>query len=454
MKENTVLVVGGSDSGGGAGIAVDLKTLAAFGIHGACAITAVTAQNTLGVEDIFPVPPDFVGRQIDVVAKDMKIGWAKTGMLWSRETIGVVRRKLKQHGIKAVVDPVTVSATGHSLMEKGSLDELWKLIRCSEVITPNIPEAEELTGLRIESPDDMETAGRRLIESGAKSVLIKGGHLRGRGVVDLLITKKETVEFSGERITSERLHGTGCSLASAIAAGLSKGLSVKRAVAEARGFIERAIKLRVSPGKGVKPVNPVARLLIEAEMGRCMREVGKAAELLCTSNEFPRLIPEVGTNIAMAPPCAASTEDVIGLSGRIVRAGGKAHISGMPVPGGSGHVARVILTAMRHDPTVRAGMNIKYSPDILRTCKRLKLTISSFERADEPSGASTMEWGTNKAIRKFGKIPNVIYDRGGAGKEAMIRLLGRSALEVAAMALRIARGTKEFLDNVNFVNAT
>lgn len=443
LMTKTVLVIGGSDSGGGAGIAADLKTLAACGVHGACAITALTAQNTLGVDEVLPVPPEFVERQIEAVVRDMRVEWAKTGMLWSSGTIATVRKTMKRYGMRAVVDPVTVSATGCPLMERGAEEELWRLISSAELVTPNIHEAERLSGMKIRSLEDMRRSGRKIVESGARAVLIKGGHLKGKIVVDVLITRSRTVEIRGERVTSEPLHGTGCSLASAIAAGLARGLSLERAVGEARRFIELAIKFRISPGRGVKPVNPLGRIMLEAEKGRCMEEVARAAELLCSRPEFAGLIPEVGTNIAMALPFAGSPSEVIGLSGRIVRVGGKPHATGIPVPGGSSHVARVVLAAMKHDPEIRAGMNIRYDPKILSACRKLGLTLSSFDRSREPAGARTMEWGTEHAIRRSGGVPSVIYDTGGPGKEAMIRLLGRTALEVAGRALMIARTVED-----------
>ena len=438
----TVLVIGGSDSGGGAGIAADLKTLAALGVHGACAITAVTAQNTLGVDLVFPLPPEFVERQIDAVLQDMEIEWAKTGMLWSSKIIEGVRRKLMRHRVKVVVDPVTVSATGHPLMERDAKEELWKLVRYCELVTPNIREAEMLSGVRIKSPDEMRRAGREIVKGGAKAVLIKGGHLAGKTSVDLLVTREGVFELEGERIPSEPLHGTGCSLASAITAGLSAGMDLKRAVVEAKRFIELAIKFRISPGRGVKPVNPMAGLMLESEKYRCLEEVRRAAELLCGSGKFADLIPEVGTNIVMALPEARSPSEVVGLSGRIVRSGKMPHLSGPPTLGGSEHVARVVLTAMMHNPEIRAGMNIRFSDRVIGACRRIGLPVSSFDRAREPPGTSTMEWGTQQAIKKLGRVPSVIFDRGGVGKEAMVRLLGRSALEVAGLALRIAEELK------------
>lgn len=179
--------------------------------------------------------------------------------------------------------------------------------------------------------------------------------------------------------------------------------------------------------------------MIDAEQGRAMRDVWEAAKLLAGDRRFAKLLPEVGTNIVRAPAWAKEPSDVIGLSGRIVRAGDEPRLAGFPTPGGSEHVANLVLTAMRHDPMVRAGLNIRFSDDILEACRRLGLCISSFEREGEPEGVKTMRWGAEQAIGRAGRVPDVIFDRGAEGKEAMVRLLGKSATELAELALRIAR---------------
>jgi len=154
---------------------------------------------------------------------------------------------------------------------------------------------------------------------------------------------------------------------------------------------------------------------------------------------FVELLPEVGSNLVMALPGARKTSEVVGLSGRIVKSGGQAHLTGFPKLGGSEHVANIVLTAMRYNPKIRAGLNIRFSPEILRACRKLGFIISTFDRGKEPRGAKTMIWGTEQAIKKIGKVPQVIFDKGAPGKEAMMRLLGTSPMEVAELALRLAK---------------
>ncbi len=440
MKVPCALTIAGSDSGGGAGIQSDLKTFAALGVHGLCVVTAVTAQNTRGVDATFELPPEFVTRQLETVIRDFEVEWAKTGMLSNAGIIRAVEAGAKRYKLRLVVDPVMVAATGAPLMREDALEALTKLLAHAELVTPNVLEAKKLVGFKIKSKADMRRAARVISKLGPRAVLVKGGHLKGREVIDVLYTGGKFTEFKCPRVISQPTHGTGCSFASAITAELAKGADLHEAISNAKEFIEGAIESRLRVGKGVMPVNQMAALFLSAEKGRALEEVWRAAQLLTENPEFVKLLPEVGSNIAMALPGAEKTSDVIGLSGRIVRVGDRARLTGFPKLGGSEHVANLVLTAMRHDRRVRAGLNIRFSEKILRSCKKIGLSVSGFDRSREPRGVKTMVWGTERAIKRAGKVPRVIFDRGAPGKEAMIRLLGGSPTEVAGLALRVARG--------------
>jgi len=432
------ITIAGSDSGGGAGLQADVKTFSALGVHGLCVVTAVTAQNTKGVDATFEVPPEFVTRQLDTLMRDFDVEWAKTGMLSSAGIIKAVEAGVRKYKLRLVADPVMVSATGSPLLREDAMTALTKLLARAELVTPNVPEAERLSGIKIRSVGDMRRATTVISKFGPRAVLIKGGHLRGREVVDLFYEDGKFEEFKDPRITGEATHGTGCSFASAITAELAKGASLREAITSAREFIKVAIAGRLKVGKGVMPINQMAALFLNAEKGRSLDEVWQAAQVLVEDSRFVELLPEVGSNLAMALPGARKTSEVVGLSGRIVKSGGQAHLTGFPKFGGSEHVANIVLTAMRHDPKIRAGLNIRFSPKILQVCRKLGLTISTFDRSKEPRGAKTMVWGTEQAIKKIGKVPQVIFDRGAPGKEAMVRLLGTSPMEVAGLALRLA----------------
>ncbi len=232
MEMKKVLTIAGSDSGGGAGIQADLKTFAALGVYGSSVITALTAQNTVGVQGVFEVDPAFVEQQIDSVMNDIGAHAAKTGMLYNRGIIAAVAKKVKEHGLaELVVDPVMVSATGASLLKKQDVNALIKeLLPLARVVTPNPAEAEVLSGLKIKSVDDMKKAAKKIAALGPKSVVVTGGDLRRRQAVDVLYSDGRFEDMKGPRVKTENTHGTGCTYSSAIAVGLARGKSLSEAV--------------------------------------------------------------------------------------------------------------------------------------------------------------------------------------------------------------------------------
>lgn len=257
FPRGNVLTIAGSDSGGGAGIQADLKTITLLGSYGASVVTALTAQNTRGVAAIHGVPPDFVAQQIDTVLADIPIDVIKTGMLYSADIINTIADKLQQYDRKIVViDPVILAKDGAELTNRKALATFQKrLLACAYLLTPNIPEAERLTGLTIRNEEDMEKVALKLYEMGAKNVLVKGGHLLEGTAVDILYDGKAFHHFQSPRILTKNTHGTGCTIASAIATLLAQGEPLTTAVAKAKQFITAAIKLAQPLGKGHGPVN-------------------------------------------------------------------------------------------------------------------------------------------------------------------------------------------------------
>ncbi|MDD5560192.1 bifunctional hydroxymethylpyrimidine kinase/phosphomethylpyrimidine kinase [Candidatus Methylomirabilis sp.] len=255
----TALTIAGSDSGGGAGIQADLKTFAALGVFGTSAITSVTAQNTVGVQEVYDLPPEFVGRQIDSVLDDIAIDAAKTGMLSSAAIIEVVAAKVKAHAIeRLVVDPVMVAKGGAPLLRPDAVNALIEyLLPLALIVTPNVPEAEALTGLTITDLNEMRQAARQIHGLGPRCVVLKGGHLNGCAI-DLLFDGSRFTELDAERIDTLHTHGTGCVFSAAIAAELAKGNPVPEAVASAKRFITAAIRHGFPLGKGVGPTDPIA----------------------------------------------------------------------------------------------------------------------------------------------------------------------------------------------------
>ncbi len=255
-----VLVVAGSDSSGGAGIQADIKTITALGGYAATAITALTAQNTLGIAGIVPVDPEFVEMQMDAVFNDVGADAIKTGMLYNRFVVEAVARKIRQkRSLSAVIDPVLVSGRGTALLQPDARAAFVKhLLPLATLLTPNAPEAGMITGVEVRNVEEMQNAADRLLLMGPEAVLIKGGHIPGDTVTDLLRTADGLERrFTSPRIHGRPMHGTGCTLASAIAVGLAEGMTLEGAVQTARDFVFEAIRTAPPYGSGSGVLNHV-----------------------------------------------------------------------------------------------------------------------------------------------------------------------------------------------------
>jgi hydroxymethylpyrimidine/phosphomethylpyrimidine kinase len=253
----TAMTVAGSDSGGGAGIQADLKTFAAVGVYGTSVITALTAQNTVGVSGILDVPPSFVEAQFDAIANDIGMDAMKTGMLFSASIIDAVCGKIEAYGLsKVVVDPVMVATSGDLLLREDAVEAVkTRLMPLALVVTPNRREAEVLAGMHVETDEEVRAASERIARLGARYVLIKGGHTEGDAVVDWLFDGTGMTPYRSERIDTTNTHGTGCTLSAAIAGYLALGADVPDAVGRAREYMTSALRNAYPVGKGHGPVN-------------------------------------------------------------------------------------------------------------------------------------------------------------------------------------------------------
>jgi len=254
------LTIAGSDSGGGAGIQADLKTFSALGVYGMSVLTAITAQNTIGVQGVLELPPDFVGLQIDSVLSDIGADAVKTGMIANAAIIEVIADKVRQWGIQnLVVDPVMVAKSGDPLLRPEARDALIEhLLPLARVVTPNLHEARVLTGLEIRTLEDMRQAAAAIHALGARSVVVKGGHLEMVAeCIDVLFDGQEFYEFAAPRVQTANTHGTGCTFASAIAAGLAKGQGVPESVQAAKNYLTGAMRSAANwhLGQGHGPVD-------------------------------------------------------------------------------------------------------------------------------------------------------------------------------------------------------
>ncbi len=442
-----VMTIGGSDCSGGAGIQADIKTFSALGVYGTSALTAITAQNSYGVQAKQEVPVELVEVQIESIMSDKGIGvdYAKTGMLYSSAMIEVVAKELKKYKIPFVLDPVMKAGSGGILLEDNALNTLiGLLIPICEVVTPNVPEASIISGIAIRNKEDAKEAAVKIHKMSGSAVIIKGGHLEqeiAAGKATDLIYDGEFEEISSEYIKLKKekiVHGAGCSFSAALAAELSKGKNLRDAAVSVKKFVHDAI----SSGEEVSNlivVNHAHGLRKDADRYFVLENVKEAVRMLKITLNFQNFIPEVGTNIGMAIECAESELDVAAVDGRIIPAKEGIH-AGCVDFGVSSHVARMILAMMEHDKEKRSAINVKYSSQIIEACKELGMRISSFEREKEPTVVKTMDWGVREAIGNFsleGKAPDVIFDLGAVGKEPMVRIFGNTAVEVAVKVKRI-----------------
>ena len=444
MNVKRVLTIAGSDSGGGAGIQADLKTITVLGGFGMSVITALTAQNTLGVQGIYEVPEDFIEKQFDSVATDIGIDAAKTGMIATSRILEVVAKKIREYEIgNLVVDPVMVAKGGMPLMKKEAQKSLIEdLLPLALVITPNIPEAEVLSEIKISSVDDMKKSAEIIYGLGPKNVVIKGGHLKG-DPVDILYDGENFHELTSERIDTEDTHGTGCTYSAAIATGIAEGKTVFEAVERAKEYVTTVIKFSLRIGGGHGPTNHFAPILRECERYKCIETLTCALQRL-KDGKCGNIIPEVQSNFGYALTYARSADDVAAIPGRIIKFGKDVRTLSDPAFGVSRHIASIVLATMRYDSEYRCAINIKFSEDIINICRELGYFVDNFDRSNEPEDikakeGSSLEWGTDSVLSRLDTIPDVIFDRGDMGKEPMIRILGKNPDEVVEKVLRISK---------------
>ncbi|MGV7221823.1 MAG: bifunctional hydroxymethylpyrimidine kinase/phosphomethylpyrimidine kinase [Nitrospinales bacterium] len=437
-----VLTIAGSDSSGGAGIQADIKTFSAHRHIGGSVITSITSQNSNGVRSRQDLPVEVIEDQLGAVFEDERPVSIKTGMLGNREIVESVAKILKRNKAKnLIIDPVIRSSSGKILLSKDGVNAMKeKLFPLALLVTPNISEAEELSGIKIKKTSDRIRVAKAILKTGVKNVLIKGGHLKGPPE-DFLYDGKKTETFSSERIPVKGLHGTGCVLSAAIVCALAEGKSLPNAISQAKRFIQESIL----GGQHTGNVEPLASLFKAEERLDLLNRVSLAIENL-KEMRIGHLIPEVQSNIGVGISGASGPDDVIAFPGRIVRLGEDIVTVSHPRFGGSQHVAKIVLTIMRYDSSRRAVMNIKMTTSILNACRQLKFKMASFRRADEPPEVkqmegSSLEWGTDHAIQKNGSVPDIIYDLGGQGKEEMIRVLADDVESLVEKIGKIHRTT-------------
>jgi hydroxymethylpyrimidine kinase / phosphomethylpyrimidine kinase / thiamine-phosphate diphosphorylase len=429
------LSIAGSDSGAGAGIQADLKMFSSLGVYGCTAITAITAQNTKQVADIFEIPPAMVEQQIRSVMIDMPPNAIKIGMVYSSPIIDAVYHSLKTYKIPIVLDPILAAGTGAKLLRSEAYKSfVSRLIPACTLITPNRMEAEKLGGIVIKTENDGIEAARKIKKLGAENVIVKGAHFGSAHVTDLLLDRRgNSIKFTNPRLKIKEIHGSGCNFSSAVTAYLAKGMALIEACKMANEYVHIAIRNAVTIGKGLPVANLLSVIYRDASHYRTLMELQQAVEHISMLDGFYKLIPETQTNFVYALPDAVDISDIAAVRGRIVK------IDNMAAPvsyvnfGASSHVASAVIAYMSVNPAFRSAINIRFEERLVKICRGL-FSVASYDRSREPKKikrkeGSSVSWGILAALSKNPKA-DVIYHMGDVGKEPMTIVFGRNPAQI------------------------
>lgn len=443
-EAEVVMTIGGSDSGGGAGIQADIKTFSVLGLHGTSVITAVTAQNTLGVQKVFGLSPEAVLMQLQSITDDFSINFAKTGMLYSPEVVRTVAEHLRKNRIPLVLDPVIEAEAGGRLLRPEAVEALKDLlIPLARVVTPNIFEAEALTGIRVNDVASAKLAAQKIADMGAEVVVVKGGHL---DCTDLLLEKGDVHLIRGQRRKGGN-HGVGCTYSAALTSLLALGCSLEEAASTAQRFAAEAIFKSMDVGRGVAPVDQAGKLREEADGFRTQSNVRRAAEMLMHDPGLSRLLED--WTIGMATANALFAEDVIALRACPDSIENKAHV-GSTTSDGSEHltgcmrfeacspVAGEILAAMSFDHHRRAAVSLSF--DDLEICRDIKFDIIH-SKEERPADVEASRRNATRIIKEIGHVPDAICYAVSYGKP-MVTITGSSATEVASKTIGLVKQTR------------
>ena len=435
VSRPVALTIASSDSGGGAGIQADLKTMEACGAFGTSVIVATTAQNTRGVESVHVLPEGEIDAQYAAIAADFDLGGVKTGMLATAAVIDSVTRHARDLDCPLVVDPVMVAASGDRLLEPAGEDAYGDLIEEATLVTPNADECAVLTGIDPEDEASAREAGEALIGMGADAALIKGGHVPGETATDVLVTDDGTEAFEHARVATDATHGSGCTLASAITARLAAGDALDTAVEDGLALVERAIRYPLDVGEGPGSVHHLAALRERAAREPTAEAVAGVVEALVERDVSP-LVPEVGMNVVGATPHAETPSETAAVEGRITRTLSGVNPNRGVRFGTSSHVARFLLAAREFDPDLRFAVNCRFGTDVERALDDLDWSVAEYDRDEEPepvkeADEGTMGWGARRAFAERESTPVAVIDRGEVGKEAIVKLVASDAETLA-----------------------
>jgi len=437
-----ILTIAGSDSGGGAGIQADLKTITMLGAYGASVITALTAQNTRAVTGIHAPSPEFVVKQMETVLQDISVDSAKTGMLFSAEIIEAVGRFFPKKKFALVVDPVCVAQSGGKLLKSDAVDALVKYVfPYADLLTPNIPEAELFASMQIRNQEDIANAAEKLLSMGPKAVLVKGGHMESITATDWFVQKgHKPIPLIQPRVDTKNNHGTGCTLSAAIATGLGQGLEVLKAIRNAQRYLNLALRAGFDVGQGSGPPNHLAPMLKEQSKREHLEQLDRAGRRIMAMPGFSDLVPNVRMNLALAVPFADDENDVVAFTGGIVSTRrGDVTVAGYPSFGASVHVAKGLIAARRINPSLGAMINLRQDETVVRSLEKAGFPVTWVDAEKCPPYVTAAEgaweeWAVYDAMQSHENPETVraVCDHGGPGREPLVRILAEGCSDLLA----------------------
>jgi hydroxymethylpyrimidine kinase / phosphomethylpyrimidine kinase / thiamine-phosphate diphosphorylase len=415
-----VLSIGGSDTSSGAGIQSDIKTFENHGVYGFTVITAITSQNTKKISKILPISSKIIKSQLESILTDFKIDVIKIGMLYDSSIIKAVNSIIKKQKCPIVVDPIIKSTTKTILLKKSAIKDYKKMIiPLATIITPNREESKILSGY-----SSVMDAARKIQQLGAKNVIITGSNESKKMIEDFVLESKNNYILKGEKINIIN-HGSGCNYSASIASSLALKRSIHDAAQYAKEYVFQSIKNSRNLGKGIN--------IAYKKISQMQNELSDSITDFQNIKNVSNLIPECQTNFVFSKIRPKKIENVLGISGRLVRAGNNVIQAGDLVFGGSRHVATAVIEVSKKFPEIRSAINIKYDPKILTKAKKRKMSVLSYDRKKESKNSklkenSSISWGVSNCLKL--EMPDIIYHKGDLGKEPMIIVFGTTPAEV------------------------
>ncbi|MEM2214403.1 hypothetical protein DSO06_01685 [Candidatus Nezhaarchaeota archaeon WYZ-LMO8] len=435
LEPKHALAVGGLDPITGAGLYADIKTLSMMKILPLALATCIVIENSSGVKGVVPFPQELVRLQLKAILEDCTPQVAKVSLVYTSSTVEVLAEELPRE-VPIVLDLILKSWDGHDLITTEGLKSLIDLLLPrSTVVTLNALEASSLSKVDVHDLESAKEAARRIADLGAKSIIIKGGHLASQKAFDILYHQGDILIIEKERFLEGPFHGLGCVFASSLAALIAHGFSLTDAFTKASLLMDYVVRGSYKLRGEVKIANPLELYYKSLDFVKVFEEMYEALKVIESMHGLDELTPEVGVNIVMCLRNPTSPDEVCGVEGRLRPIRGFLRTQGTIRFGVSKHLGAMLLEVNKKWPSIRACMNIKYSEAILKAIRELNFKVASFDRSKEPlevkmKEGSSMRWGAREAIKELTEEPDVIYDLGDVGKEPMIRVFGRDALDV------------------------